>query len=217
MNNLQTERLSPWFIAVTVGVTGCWLALIVMLASRGVFQAQPPALPLALLVAIVVPPTAFALLLKFSATVHRQILAINPVWLCAVQGLRILGVGFLFVYAFGHLPGVFAHMAGWGDLLVAVLAPFAAAHLAKHPEFLKSAWLWRFHALGMLDFVGAVGSGLMARGLFTGVVAVPDTAPLAELPLALIPGFAVPLWICLHIAAFTQIQKARAEARAFEV
>lgn len=208
MRTDQSRHLSPRAIVVSAGIISCWLALILVLASQGTFRAPQPELPLALLTAIVLPPIAFALLAKLSSTVHRQILAISPVWLAAIQGLRILGTGFLFVYAFGHLPGVFAHTAGWGDLVVAALAPFAAARLADDRAFLRSPWLWRFHALGVLDFVAAVGSGLAARGTFTGIAAVPDTSALSELPLALIPGFAVPLWICLHLAAFTQIREA---------
>lgn len=212
MNPQQSPRLSPWFVVVAVSAASCWLALIAGLTSHGTFDAPDTAPPVALLTALVLPPVLFASLVHLSSTVHRQILAISPVWLSAVQGLRILGTGFLFVYAFGHLPGAFAHTAGWGDLIVAVLAPFATARLAANPGFLKSRWLWRFHALGVLDFISAVGSGLWARGLFTGVPAVPDTSPLSELPLALIPAFAVPLWICLHIAAFTQIREARRSA-----
>ena len=56
-------------------------------------------------------------------------------------------------------------------------------------------------------FVGAIGSGLAARYTLTEGV---STTALAQFPLLLIPAFAVPLWICLHIAAFVQIRAARA-------
>ncbi|PWG61848.1 hypothetical protein DEM34_14675 [Spiribacter halobius] len=144
---------------------------------------------------------------------HEAVLAIHPVWLAAVHGLRILGAGFLFVYAFGHLPGLFAHTAGWGDVLVAVLAPFVAARLALDPHFLRSSWHLGFHALGLLDFAGAVLSGLIARGTLPLLGLSESTAALGALPLALIPCFAVPLWICLHIAAIVQIRDARRRHR----
>jgi hypothetical protein len=183
-------------------LAAAWLSMIVALAVNGVFEAPPGTPPVAVLSAIVVPPLLFAVALRVSGELRRQVLAVDPVWLAAIQGMRVLGVGFLFVYGFGHLPGLFAHPAGWGDLLVAVLAPFVAARLARDPGFLRSPWLWRFHALGMLDFVGAVGSGLLAR--FT----VGGTDALGQLPLVLVPAFAVPLWICLHLAAFEQIRAA---------
>lgn len=40
-----------------------------------------------------------------------------------------------------------------------------------------------------------------------------STSALGELPLVLIPCFAVPLWICLHIAALTQIAASGQAAR----
>lgn len=195
------------FALVALLVVPLWLFIIVSLGTSGAFRAAPGTIPTAMLLAISIPVVAFLLLVQVPA-IRARVLAISPVWLAAVHGLRILGAGFLFVYAFGHLPALFALMAGWGDVLVALLAPFVAARLARDPQFLGSAWTWRFHALGMLDFVGAIGSGLVSRmsaELSGGV----STAALGQFPLLIIPGFAVPLWICLHIAAFMQIRHAR--------
>lgn len=137
-------------------------------------------------------------------------------WLAAVQGLRVVGAGFLFLWAFGHLPPLFALPAGWGDVLVGVLAPFVAVRLARDPGFLTSTSCWRFHALGTVDFVGAIGTGILARGTFPALSGPATTGVLGELPLVMIPGFAVPLWICLHLAAFAQIAHARAGCRGGE-
>ncbi|HVL73990.1 MAG TPA: hypothetical protein VM434_19120, partial [Beijerinckiaceae bacterium] len=183
-----------------------WLGLVILLGRSGAFHVPTGRLPIPVLTAMLLPPAVFLLLLRLPEF-RSQVLAIDPVWLAAVQGLRILGAGFLFVYAFGHLSGIFAHPAGWGDVLVALLAPIAATRLARDPNFLRSAWLWRFHALGLLDFVGAIGSGLLARAL--AAPGAEPTAALAQFPLLLIPCFAVPLWICLHLAAFAQIREAR--------
>lgn len=191
------------------GLLALWLGAVIVGADSSLFHGAPEEPPLAILGALAGPPVVFLALLRLVPPLRARILAIDPVWLTAVQGLRILGVGFLFLHAFGHLPGLFAHPAGWGDLLVAVLAPFMAARLATDPAFLGSRALWRFHALGMLDFVGALGFGLLARGGLPALVDGVTTAPLGALPLALVPAFAVPLWICLHIAAFAQIRAAR--------
>ncbi|WP_160168246.1 hypothetical protein [Novipirellula maiorica] len=132
--------------------------------------------------------------------VHR----LSPVFLTSVQGLRILGGSFLFLWWFGHLPALFAWPAGWGDVLVAVLAPTVAAAIAYDSRFIHSRAFVGFHVLGLLDFAGAVGTGLIARGTFGFVASEPATSILGELPLSLIPGFAVPLWICFHLAALEQ-------------
>ncbi|MGE0724454.1 MAG: hypothetical protein AB7O45_08770 [Alphaproteobacteria bacterium] len=186
-----------------------WLGAIAILADRLAFASAPGAPPIAVLAAIAVPPMLFAAALAWHPGVRRQVLAIDPVWLAAVQGLRALGGGFLFVHAFGHLPGLFAWPAGLGDLLVAALAPFVAVRLARDPGWLASRELARFHALGLLDFAVAVGTGVAASGRIPLVVDGVTTGPLGVLPLVLIPAFAVPLWICLHLAAFAQIRAAR--------
>ncbi len=182
-----------------------WFAIVAWAGGQGAFLAPRGRPPVGIVLSLVLPIGAFLLLLRVDA-VRKQILAISPVWLAAVHGLRMIGAGFLFLYAYNHLPGLFAHPAGWGDMLVAVLAPFAAARLATDPGFLASRQLWSFHALGVLDFVAAIGFGLGANATITEGV---STAALAQFPLLFIPAFAVPLWICLHIAAFVQIRAAR--------
>ena len=185
-----------------------WFGLILALGGAGMFRAAAQAPPIATLTALVLPPLLFLALLRV-AGIRAWVLSIDPVWLTAMQGLRILGAGFLFVYAFGHLPALFAHTAGWGDVLVAVLAPVVAARLAADRGFLRSPWYGGFHALGLLDFAGAVGSGLVARGTVPLLETPESTAALGQMPLLLIPCFAVPLWICLHIAALVQIHESR--------
>ena len=199
------SEFSPAFIPSIAVVVLAWFTLIVVLGAASVFQEPPSRPPAAVLVALIVPPLIFLMLLRAAPGFRRQVLSISPVWLSAVQGLRIIGASFLVLYSFGHLPGLVAHPAGWGDMTVALLAPFMAVRLARQPSFLTSPWYWRFHALGMLDFASAVGTALLARGS-EGTV---TTQVLGDLPLVLIPAFAVPLWICLHLTAFTQIREAR--------
>ena len=207
-----TPGPAPAFLGGALAVVLLWLAAIVALASTLAFAAAPAAPPLAVLLAIVAPPAAFAGALAWLPGFRRQVLLIDPVWLAAVQGLRALGGGFLFVHAYGHLPAAFAWPAGLGDLLVAVLAPFVALRLARDPGYLAAPGPARFHALGMLDFAVAVGTGVATSASIPVVVDGITTGPLGVLPLVLIPAFAVPLWICLHLAAFAQIRAARAAA-----
>lgn len=203
--NINRSRKKPTskFIFVSIGILAVWLSVILVLGTQGLFHANPGDPPLATLLAFLGPPTAFLFALR-NRTLLDQILRIDPVWLVAMQGLRILGAGFLFVHAFGHLPGIFAHTAGWGDVLVALLAPIVTARLAGDPAFLKSRWFLGFQLLGLLDFVGALGSGLIARGTIPLRETVESTTALGQLPLLLIPCFAVPLWIILHIIGIHQ-------------
>lgn len=199
------EDFSPLFVPTIAAVVLAWFVLIGLLGAAGVFQAPPDTPPVAILIAVVFPPLLMLTLMRTVPGFRRQILAIDPVWLASVQGLRILGISFLFLYAFGQVPGLFAHPAGWGDTAVGLIAPFMAVRLARQPSFLVSPWYWRFHVFGMLDFVGAVGSAVLAQGLSNSVSA----QPLADWPLVFIPAFGVPLFICLHLIAFAQIRAAR--------
>ncbi|MGC1496096.1 MAG: hypothetical protein WA790_09820 [Sulfitobacter sp.] len=201
---------APSFILAMIAILFCWLGLIIFLGGQGVFHAAESSPPLATLTAFVGPPILF-LLAQRNAYIGAQTLKIDPIWVVAVQGLRILGAGFLFVYAFGHLPGVFAFFAGWGDVLVAILAPFVVAKLAAQRSFITTKRYLGFHVLGLLDFVGALGSGLVARGTIPLRSTVESTEALGQFPLLLIPCFAVPMWICLHIIAIRQRNAALAE------
>lgn len=189
-------------------VLALWLALIVYLGALDSFHAEPGTPPVATLAAMAGPPILFLMALR-SLHVRRWALSIDPVWLAAIQGLRILGAGFLVAWAFGHLPWLFAMAAGWGDVLVALLAPFAAVALARNAAFLVSRSHFWFHVLGMLDFVGAVLTGLISRGTIPLLATSESTSALGQFPLLLIPCFAVPVWICLHIIAFVQIAERR--------
>ncbi|MBY8977926.1 hypothetical protein KHP62_19095 [Rhodobacteraceae bacterium NNCM2] len=209
--DLQPELASPslGFAVAAMVVVAMWLAVIVILGSEGVFHARQDRVPLATITAMLLPPAIFLLILATQPEVRQNVLAIDPIWLTAMQGLRILGAVFLVAHAFGHLPWLFAYTAGWGDVLVALLAPIVVARLAADRGYLLSRGYFWFHILGMLDFIGAVGSGLLSRGTIPLLGMSESTAALGQFPLLLIPCFAVPLWICLHIAAFAQIRRGR--------
>ena len=112
----------------------------------------------------------------------------------------------------GLLPGTFAWPAGVGDLIVGAYAPFVVlAILRRPPGWHKHVVL--LNVFGLLDFIGAVGAGVLAGsspiGIFRGDV---TTDILLELPLSIIPTFAVPFWIILHIISLIKIWNPRAAA-----
>ena len=81
-------------------------------------------------------------------------------WLIGVQLYRALGVIFLILYGTGKLPGAFAWPAGFGDVLVGVLAPVVAVAYARAPHKnadLVSAW----NLFGLADLVVAVTAGFL--------------------------------------------------------
>ena len=206
MNNTEANIhliAPPAFARPALLVVAFWLISIVYMGLNGTFHVGMDEPPIPTILAMLAPPVIFLFLMRMPGF-RAQVLSIDPIWLNGMQGLRILGAGFLFVSAFGHLPAIFAFFAGWGDVLVAFLAPVVVAKLASDRAFIASKGFLMFHVIGLLDFVGAVVSGLISRGTIPLVEHPQSTEALGSLPLLLIPCFAVPLWICLHIASLAQ-------------
>ena len=116
---------------------------------------------------------------------------------------RVAGVAFLLYLALGHLPALFALPAGLGDIAAGIAAPLVARRLTQGTG--RRAALW-FNAFGMTDLVVALTLGaLTGFGLLN---VTPSSAPITELPLALIPTATVPLLFALHITAVSALVRA---------
>jgi hypothetical protein len=60
----------------------------------------------------------------------------------------------------------------------------------------------------LLDFVGAIGGGVLAGSSPIGILRGDITTDIMQkLPLSLIPTFAVPFWIILHIISLIKVRK----------
>ena len=203
------ERGLPTLAAAALAI---WIAAVLSLASTGAFAASPTQPPLGIFLAIVLPPLLFALLYRLSRRFRAFALAIDLRWLTAIQGWRVLGAMFLALYAFGLLPGLFAWPAGLGDAVVGLAAPFVLlAILRGTPNWQRRvAWL---NIAGLIDFAGAVGTGVLTSNSSLGLLA--DGLPhanLGELPLSLVPTFAVPLWTIFHMISLLQLRQARSKS-----
>src|SRR6266581_5358802 len=119
------------------------------------------------------------------------------------HSFRVAGVVFLFYLALGHLPALFALPAGLGDIAAGIAAPLAARRLAQGTGRRAAVW---FNAFGLTDLVTALTLGaLTGFGLLN---ITPSSAPITELPLALIPTATVPLLFALHITSMATLARA---------
>jgi hypothetical protein len=191
-------------------VIAAWAVLIVVLNAFGLFATNPDKPPLPLLIAVVGPPVLFGIAYWSSPAVRAVSLGQDLVLITAMQGWRLIGAMFLVLMWFRMLPGTFAWPAGVGDTIVGAYAPFVTVAVARQTP------TWRKHVvllsvLGLLDFVGAIGGGVLSGrspiGFLHGDV---TTDIMQQLPLSLIPTFGVPFWTIIHIISLLKVRNSTA-------
>ena len=204
MTNTEANT-SPFWVVVAA-----WAALSLLLNFLGVFAPHSGKLPLAFFFSVIGPPILFAIVYSLSTKIRNLSLSLDLRLLTAIQAWRIVGVMFLVLMSFGLLPGTFAWPAGIGDIIVGAYAPFVVVAISRRTAG------WHKHAvllnvLGLLDFVGAIGGGVLSSGGPMGILRGDVTsAIMQELPLSMIPTFAVPFWIVLHIISLIKLRNPEA-------
>jgi hypothetical protein len=145
--------------------------------------------------------------LRLSPAFRRTLGAVSLPGVHAVQVYRLIGGVFVVLLALGQLPAHFALPAGWGDVAVGLAAPLVGLALARRligSRGLAAGW----NLFGLVDLGVAVGMG-------TGYLAplllpelgprVPPAAAMGAFPLILVPTFAVPLSIMLHVLGLARL------------
>ena len=212
--NVSTSQTSGGVAGVVWLAIALWFAAVLSAGTAGVFKVGPAEPPLPLLVALTTPVAVFALAYAGWTRFRDFALGLDLRVLTAMQGWRVLGGMFLVFYAYDMLPGLFAWPAGLGDVLVGLAAPFVVLAMVTG----AAGWRRRVYALniaGLLDFVGALGAGILtsnsAFGFLAGGV---SSGMMNQLPLILIPAFAVPFFIIVHVISLIQLRRAGAAERA---
>jgi len=187
-------KLTSWLI-------GVWFVLALALSALHILVNGPNQPPLALGLAALTPVVIFGLWFAGSSGFRSFVLSLSPRALTLVQSWRVAGFAFVALAAYRILPGAFALPAGYGDMAIGLTAPLVALTLSG-PGHRGGFLLWQ--ALGMIDLVTAVGLGTTAgildpRGI--------PTSAMTVLPLSMIPVFAVPLLLILHIICVAQARR----------
>jgi hypothetical protein len=200
------RRLGVW-LAIVVPYT-LWLAVIWSAAINGVFRPGNSTLPMVPL-AIFLPVIVGVPILLRSKRIGEVLDAMPTSWLIGLQVYRVLGGIFLVGWARGVIPSLFALPAGIGDVTTGLLAlPVAYALAARNSSATRAGIAWNI--FGLLDFTIAVGIGLVTSpGPFQLInPSIPNTG-LGLYPNVLIPAFAVPSSILLHVLSLRQLRRAR--------
>ncbi len=193
-----------------IGATAvtAWFGLTLVLAASGVYETNAgTTLPPAIAAAVGLPTALGCALLAFAP--FRRALAQFPLhWLVGVQVTRVVGGLFLVAYAQGDLPAAFALPAGIGDVLVGLAAPFVARRLARAGADRARPLVLAWCAVGLLDLVVAVTCGLLsAPSSFQQLAPGDPNVAITSYPLVLIPAFAVPSLIALHVYVIARLRR----------
>ena len=204
------RRLGVW-LAVVVPYT-LWLSIIWSVAITGVFRPGNSTLPLVPL-AIFLPVIVGVPILLRSKRIGEVLDAMPTSWLVGLQVYRVLGGIFLVGWARGVIPSLFALPAGIGDVTTGLLAlPVAYSLVSRNGGAVRAGIAWNI--FGLLDFTIAVGIGLAtAPGPFQLIApSIPNTG-IGLYPNVLIPAFAVPSSILLHVLSLRQLRRALRQPR----
>ena len=135
-------------------------------------------------------------------TIRACVLNIDLRWLVLLHLTRLFaGAYFLVLCQRRLLPCAFATPAGWGDIVIGVLA--VALVSSMHIQFAKTVLL-SWNTLGLVDITFVVSSALRF-----GLKDWQSMHAIRELPLSLLPTFLVPLIIASHVLIFVRLSRAR--------
>jgi hypothetical protein len=180
-----------------------WLLGVVLLGASGLLANGDGLLRLLMPALILLPVVAFLLAWSNSAGFRETVLAIDTGTLVILHSWRMVGTGFLFLYAHDVLPGLFAWLAGVGDMLTALGAVLIGTTLLKGNTVSRRTLLG-WNTFGLLDFVIAVVVGTAMRSVYLGGTI--NTDAMALLPLSLVPTVVVPLYVITHLVIYLQLQ-----------
>jgi hypothetical protein len=202
------ERTSPrsaWIAGLSGLVLAAWGIATGVRASSGSYQPpdthSPPPIGIQLVTALAVVSAC----LWLSPTL-RELLR-NQKNLIRLNVWRLEGALFLALMLTGQVPALWAIPAGVGDVLIGAAAFPVAARLDAPGGRLRAIV---FNLLGLLDLVVAVGLGIAASpGPAQVFHTTPDAELLTRFPLALVPGFLVPLAFMVHFVSLWQLRRDR--------
>jgi hypothetical protein len=187
-------RIRAWSLLLLA-----WIAGTVVLSASGALAEYDLLMP----VMSLLPVAVFAVALHHSPALRATALSLDTGVLVILHSWRVLGLGFLLLYAHDILPGLFAWLAGAGDTLAALGATVIGIKLLRG-DAVSARTLKAWNSFGLLDFFIAVGTGTALRSAWLGGGI--NTDAMASLPLSLIPALIVPAYVITHLIIFLQLR-----------
>ena len=200
----------------TVTITGLWIGLAIALATTGIYASTATPVPVVGVI-LIVPLVAIGGAALLSGGVREALLALPVPLLLGLNALRILPGAFILLLASqGKLSGPFPQSAGWGDIIVGIIAiplMLAAVRNIAGSRYGLLAW----NILGTLDLVEAVVLGVLSapgspQQIFGGAV---GSTAMWSLPWSTIPTLLVPFYFITHGIIFARLLQGERRTDAF--
>jgi hypothetical protein len=190
----------PWVLLALVLLA--WGTSVVFLAEAYVLRQGPGQPPLRLVASIAIPVVIGVLCWRLVPAVRRWTDSWNLALLVGLQTFRVMGIVFLFVWWLGQLPTLFAWIAALGDIAVGIMALPAIVAVAQRQD----GWQARVRRLtyaGLADFAVVLLLGVLsAEGRVLHLAIEPTSAAMQVMPMVMIPGFLVPIFILLLLLQY---------------
>lgn len=209
----RAER-RPAVLWVGGGAVAVWFAVAFVLARSGFYESTPQTGFPPLIGAGIAIPTLLGCALLAVGAVRRAIDRVPLHWLVAAQLYRVVGGVFVIAWLQDDMPAEFALPAGAGDVLVGLAAPFVALSLLRRGAAQARPRVVAWCALGIADLAIALTCGfLTAPSTFQQLALDEPNAAITSYPLVLIPTFAVPVSIVLHVFVLARLGASLRPAR----
>jgi hypothetical protein len=209
---------SPVQKLTTVTIAGLWIGFAIALGATGIYASTATPTPVPLVgVMLVLPLVAIGGAALLSARLRETLLALPLPLLLGLNALRILpGVFILLLASQGKLSGPFPQSAGWGDIIVGVIAiPLILAAMRNFAGSRRALLAWNI--LGTLDLVEAAALGVLSAPgsplqIFGGAV---GSTAMGSLPWSNIPTLLVPFYFITHGIIFARLLQGERRTEVF--
>ena len=181
----------------------CYFFYVFIAGKNGLFQEV--SLPPRILLFTTLPYALFLFGIIDKLPISKQIFeksSIND--LISLHIFRLIGSTFIILALYDSLPKSFAFIAGLGDVITAITSIFVVNAIKKVKPYAKNLILvW--NTFGLIDIIiTAVLANILTKiSIDTGFMGVDM---LAKFPFSLIPAFAPPTIIFLHVQIYRKLK-----------
>jgi hypothetical protein len=192
----------------TAALAGLWIGLAIALATVGLYAAKAAPVPVVGVMAGL-PLIGVGLAALLDARVRKVLLTLPVTLLVGLNTIRVATGGFMLLLALqGRLSGPFPDSAGWGDIIVGLIAIPLTLAIARNLSGHRAALLG-WNILGTLDLVDAVALGIASAPgsplqIFGGTI---GSTAMWSLPWSIIPTLLVPFYLITHGIIFAGLAR----------